>query len=166
MNEPTNPSDANQSSDSTPATAVHRGQGRILLMDDDATVRHVGKALLEQLNYEVAAVANGAEALACYIDAMESDRPYDVVILDQTVPGAMGGKDCLAELQAVDTGVRAIVSSGYSTDPIMADFANYGFAGVVAKPYQLHELSETVYGVLQDGFVQDAGSDSTAFESG
>ena len=83
-----------------------------------------------------------------YREALASGKPFDLVIMDLTVPGAMGGKEAIQALIQVDPRVKAIVSSGYSNDPIMADFRSYGFSGVVRKPYRLRELSEEVLRVL------------------
>jgi len=126
------------------------GQGRLLLMDDEEQIRRTAATLLNQLGYEVTPAAHGEEALALYREAMTA-KPFDAVILDLTVPGAMGGKECLQALRALDPKVRAIVSSGYSTDPVMAAYRKHGFAGVVAKPYQLAELSRVVHDVVNGG---------------
>jgi DNA-binding NarL/FixJ family response regulator len=79
---------------------------------------------------------------------MNSGQPFDVVIMDLTIPGGVGGKEAIKELLAMDPEVRAIVSSGYSNDPIMADFKRYGFKGVVAKPYEIRELVEVLNRVI------------------
>ena len=120
------------------------GEGRILLMDDEAPVRAVGSGLLGHLGYEVTVASDGDEALALYRQAQANGSPFDLVILDLTVPGAMGGRECFERLRQVDPHARALVSSGYSTDPIMADHAAHGFCGVISKPYELRDLSETV----------------------
>jgi len=83
-----------------------------------------------------------------YEEAKTDGRPFDVVIMDLTVPGGMGGQEAVKLLLEIDPEVRAIVSSGYSTDPVMADFTRYGFSGVVAKPYRASELIEEVQRVL------------------
>jgi PAS domain S-box-containing protein len=124
------------------------GRGRVLLMDDELPVRKVAHQLLTRLGYDVSLAKDGGEALALYRHALEEGRPFDAVVLDLTVPGHMGGKECLARLREIDPHVRAIVSSGYSTDPVMAEHRAYGFRGVVAKPYQVHELSETLRRVI------------------
>lgn len=127
---------------------LHCGEGRILLMDDEAPVRAVGGGLLGRLGYEVTSASDGEEAVRLYTQAHTAGTPFDLVILDLTVPGAMGGRECLERLRQLNPNVKAIVSSGYSTDPVMADHAAHGFRGVIAKPYELRDLSDTVCRVI------------------
>ncbi len=124
------------------------GEGRVLVMDDEEAVREVVREMLEILGYEVELAREGAEAIEMFRKAKEESEPFDVVILDLTIPGGMGGKETVHKLQDIDPGVRAIVSSGYSNDPIMANHGKYGFRGVVAKPYKLKELSGAVHAVI------------------
>ncbi len=124
------------------------GNGRVLLMDDEETVRDVAGEMLTSLGYSVTVTADGDAALQEYQKALDNGDSFDAVILDLTVPGAMGGKEAVRRLRDIDQGVRAIVSSGYSTDPVMADFRDYGFSGVVTKPYNIAELSEAVHSVM------------------
>jgi two-component system, cell cycle sensor histidine kinase and response regulator CckA len=93
----------------------------------------------------------GNEAISLYEQALKSGRPFDAVIMDLTIPGGMGGKDAVIKLLKIDPGVKAIVSSGYSDDPIMARYKDYGFCGVVSKPYTLKSLSETIHAVITRG---------------
>ncbi len=128
------------------------GQGKILVMDDEEMVRDVAVQMLELLGYQADGCADGKEAIACYQEAERSGRPYDAVIMDLTIPGGMGGKDALAALQKITPTVRAIVSSGYANDPIMADFRRYGFSAVVPKPYDVDQLGTVISRVLgQEG---------------
>jgi two-component system cell cycle sensor histidine kinase/response regulator CckA len=124
------------------------GRGRILLMDDDAAVRSLVRRVLQRLGYEVAEAADGAEAVECYRQAHEAGRPFDAVIMDLTVPGRMGGLEAIRHLRELDPAVRAIVSSGYSDDPVMADYARYGFCGVLSKPYRAADLATVLAQVL------------------
>ncbi len=127
---------------------ITRGSGKILLMDDEETVRDVAGAVLRTLGYEVTFAREGMEALDLYRQATDSGNPFDVVILDLTVPGRMGGKDAVKRLLEMDPRAKVIVSSGYSDDPIMAHFREYGFAAAVPKPYKVREIGETLKKVL------------------
>ena len=127
---------------------VH-GKGRVLVMDDEEMVREVLSRALSLAGYEVELTGNGAEAVELYQKARESGRAFDAVILDLTVPGGMGGKEAIKKLLEIDPEVKAIVSSGYATDPIMADFKKYGFSAVVTKPYSVGELERTLHRMLR-----------------
>ena len=117
-------------------------------MDDELMVRELLADMLRTLGYEVEAACDGAEAIALYQSADAAGRPFAMVILDVTIPGGMGGKEAIGQLRALDPGVKAIVSSGYADDPVMADFQRYGFSGVVAKPYTLTGLSDVLQQVM------------------
>jgi PAS domain S-box-containing protein len=120
------------------------GKGRVLVLDDEAIVREVATHMLRELGYEVECAPDGAEALRLYRAALDSGGRFDAVIMDLTIPGGMGGGEAIAQLRAIDPGVRAIVSSGYSNDPIMARCGDFGFCGVIAKPYKLADLAAVV----------------------
>lgn len=121
---------------------------RVLVMDDEAEIRELIKEVLENMGMEVLTCADGKTAIEIYQKEMQSSAPIDLVILDLTVPGELGGKETLNELLKIDPKVKAIVSSGYSNDPIMSEYKKYGFKGVVSKPYQVNELIVTVQNVL------------------
>ncbi|MBU4237398.1 MAG: PAS domain S-box protein [Proteobacteria bacterium] len=121
---------------------LQTGSGKILVMDDDEIIRTMSESMLSTLGFRVELAVNGEEALAKYAQAMASGRVYDGVILDLTIKGGMGGKETIAKLIELDPGVRAIVSSGYSEDPVMANFHEYGFQAALAKPFPLAKLSE------------------------
>ncbi|MBI5141638.1 MAG: HDOD domain-containing protein [Nitrospirae bacterium] len=128
------------------------GSGTILIMDDEETIREVAGSMLELMGYTVAFAKDGEEAISMYSTAKSIDRPFDVVIMDLTVPGGMGGREAVARLVEIDPHVKAIVSSGYSSDPVMANYREMGFMGVIAKPYHVDELSETVARVLAGNY--------------
>jgi PAS domain S-box-containing protein len=125
-----------------------RGHGRILVMDDEAIVRDMSKDMLEELGYSVETVANGAIAIERYVKTLGKSDQFDLVILDLTVPGGIGGVATLAELKKIDAGVQAIVSSGYSDSPILANPGAHGFSGVATKPYRISELSAVIQTIL------------------
>jgi PAS domain S-box-containing protein len=118
--------------------------GRVLIMDDEEMIRDVAGKILSRLGYEVNFARDGAEALSLYQQAHAEGKPYGAVIMDLTIPGGMGGKETVERIRRIDPSVRAIVSSGYSDDPIMAEYENHGFCGVVCKPYSIKVLGDTV----------------------
>ncbi len=124
------------------------GKGRILIMDDEEMVSVVAVEMLRSLGFEASAVREGQEAIDAYKAAKESDKPFDAVIMDLTVPGGMGGEKAIVKLLEIDPDVKAIVSSGYSNNPILADYSNYGFMGFIAKPFSLSDLSDGLFKVL------------------
>jgi len=125
------------------------GEGKVLIMDDEKIVRRAVGGMLERLGYSVEITENGEEAIDKYKEAMNSGERFDAVILDLTVPGGLGGKETIEKLLKIDPDVKAIVSSGYSTDPVMANYEKYGFSAVVAKPFDLKELNEVIGKVLK-----------------
>ncbi len=125
--------------------------GRVLVMDDEDILRELMQQVLTHLGYETVQARDGAEAIDLFKKAVDIGMPFDAVILDLTIPGGMGGKDVIKRLIEIDPGVRAIVSSGYSNDPVMADFKKYGFKGVMIKPYKGSELSKALRDVLRRG---------------
>jgi len=123
-------------------------RGKILAMDDEVMIRELIGHMLRRLGYDAEVARDGEEAVHLYRCAFEAGAPFDGVILDLTVPGAMGGKATLDKLREINPDVKAIVSSGYSNDPIMSNYKNYGFCGVVVKPFNMQKLSETLKSVL------------------
>jgi PAS domain S-box-containing protein len=120
------------------------GKGTILVMDDEEMVRQVLEKMLGLLGYDAKFSGDGSEALELFTRARESGQAFDAVILDLTVPGGMGGKEVMERLLKIDPRVKAIVSSGYSEAPIMAEFEKYGFRGIIAKPYKVSELGKVL----------------------
>jgi signal transduction histidine kinase/ActR/RegA family two-component response regulator len=121
------------------------GSGRVLVMDDDETIRTVSNDLLSFLGYEVETVKDGLEAIQAYGSAMESDRPFSAVIMDLTILDGMGGREAIGRLLQIDPQIRAIVSSGHLTDPAMSNYQECGFCGIVRKPYTATELSRALH---------------------
>ncbi|MCX6005683.1 MAG: PAS domain S-box protein, partial [Chloroflexi bacterium] len=126
-----------------------RLNGRILVMDDEAALRTTISNMLKRLGFEhIEVAASGEEALDLYTKALQAKQPFDVVILDLTVPGGLGGKETMEKLREVDPKVVAIVSSGYANEAIMAEYTKYGFKGVIAKPYTFDELKSTLHELM------------------
>jgi PAS domain S-box-containing protein len=127
---------------------IYIGKGSILLMDDEEEIRGIGKEMLEHIGYHVETVSDGRQALQKYIKALQDDTPFDAVIIDLTVPGGMGGKETMKKLLEIDPSSKAIVSSGYANDPIMANYKKYGFSGIVPKPYKIEDMSRVLQSLL------------------
>ncbi|HPQ69965.1 MAG TPA: PAS domain S-box protein [bacterium] len=127
--------------------AATKENKRILLMDDEELILKVTRELLSHFGYEVTCTKNGEEAIEAYEQARQNDRPFAAVIMDLTIPYGMGGKEAIAKLRELDPSVKAIVSSGYSTDPIMAEPHQYGFNAVATKPYKVEELLAVIRNV-------------------
>jgi CheY-like chemotaxis protein len=121
-------------------------------MDDEEIVTIVVGQMLKSLGYEFNCVETGEEALEKYADSLRSGEAYDAVILDLTVRGGMGGKETISRMFEIDPQVRAIVSSGYSDDPIVANYRDFGFKGVLSKPYEIERLSNVLYSLLAARF--------------
>ena len=124
------------------------GQGKVLVMDDEDGLRKMVGRTLESLGYQMTGAADGAKAVELYREAWESGEPFDAVILDLTTPGGMGGKACMKELLEINPGVKAIVASGYSNDPVMSNPSEYGFSGSVPKPFERVKLANALHRVL------------------
>ncbi|MBI5181982.1 MAG: PAS domain S-box protein [Nitrospirae bacterium] len=125
------------------------GAGRILIMDDEEIIRAAAGSMLKRIGYEVDFAANGKEAIEIYKKAKESQKPFDAVIMDLTIPGGMGGEEAIRGLLAIDPKVKAVVSSGYHNNPVMADYKRHGFCAILPKPYRIAELSKTLYNLLK-----------------
>jgi PAS domain S-box-containing protein len=132
----------------TDAAPAPGKRGRVLVMDDEQRVRTVAKEMLEYLGYGAVTASEGAEAVDAYKAAQRTGEPFDVVILDLTVPAGTGGLDTVRMLREIDPAVRAVVSSGYAEDPIMTDSGTYGFAAAIAKPYDVEQLRRTIETVM------------------
>ena len=134
-----------------PPRPVAAGAGRILVMDDEATIRTLAVRMLTLLGHDVEVVDDGTAAVERYTQALETGRPFDAVLLDLVVPGGMGGRETVELLNEVDPTVNAIVVSGYAQDPALTEFHHYGFKASISKPYTLQELDSTLHSVIATG---------------
>jgi two-component system cell cycle sensor histidine kinase/response regulator CckA len=119
-------------------------QAKVLIMDDDDMVRNMTKEMLMQLGHEVTLTTNGEEAIQLYQESMNTGSLFDLVIMDLTIPGRMGGKEAVNAVLKIDPRAKVIVSSGYSNDPIITNYKDYGFCAAIVKPFQLQDLSKVI----------------------
>jgi len=131
-----------------PSETLLFGKGKVLVMDDELLVRDVAMHILTKHGFQVELACDGAEAIEKYAAAQKAGDPFDVIILDLTVPGGMGGKEAARLLRELDSEAQIIASSGYSSDPVMSDFRAHGFSAVLPKPYSHRELSAALGAVL------------------
>lgn len=136
---------------SRPLPAAKPSAGRILLLEDDLMVRDLMRRALEKAGYEVVETGDGKDTLRLYQEAMHHGQPYDLAILDLTIPDGMCGRETMLYLRRMDPQILAIVSSGYRDDPVMRDCGAYGFAAALPKPYHVEGLLQIVNGVLAVG---------------
>lgn len=127
-----------------------KGTAKILLMDDEKILREVVTDMLEYLGYNVTCAVEGKEAIDLYMKAKVTGNPFDAVIMDLTIPGGMGGKEAIQKLIQIDPGVKAIVASGYSNDPVMARYKDFGFMDIISKPFGIEELGRVLQNLLCD----------------
>lgn len=118
------------------------GKGKVLLMDDEQIILDVTHEVLKFLGYDVIFARDGAAAMDLYKSAKSSGDPFDLVILDLSVPDGMGGKEAISLLRAFDPSVKAVVSSGYSNDPVVQEYERFGFSGKLTKPYKINDMKE------------------------
>jgi PAS domain S-box-containing protein len=124
------------------------GSARVLVLDDEEAICMLVTCALEPLGYTVTETNDGTQAIAAYEKAMQEGKPYDLFISDLTIPGGMGGQETIKRLLQIDPDIRAIVSSGYANDPVMSRYEEYGFSGMIAKPYEIDALGRKVSEVL------------------
>ena len=117
---------------------------RILIMDDQKIVRETIKSMLTHLGHESIMAADGKETVELYRDSLASQNSIDLIIMDLTIPGGMGGEEAVKEILNIDPEARVIVSSGYSTNPVMANYSQYGFRAAVIKPFKLDEFRRAI----------------------
>ena len=117
-------------------------------MDDEKMLRELASSQLDVLGHEAILVNDGAQAINKYQELQDSGTPVDLVIMDLTIPGGMGGQRAAAKLLSIDPNAKIIVASGYSNDPVMANYREYGFCAAIAKPFDLKQLSNTISSIF------------------
>src|SRR5438105_379915 len=134
-------------------TPAMTGTGRVLVVDDEESVRTLVHFTLTRLGYDVMETETALQGVNLYLEKFQAGERFDAVILDLTLPGGMGGKEALKKLIEIDPTVNAIVSSGYATDATMSRYQDFGFRGVIAKPYEAAELGKIVHDVIESSHV-------------
>lgn len=124
------------------------GKGKILVMDDEESIRTVAGEMLEYLGYQTDFAREGREAIRIYQEAKLCGKPFDAVIMDLTIPGGMGGEKAAKKLRSINPDIKIIVSSGYFSDPVISNYHEYGFDGRVIKPYRIEDISKELYNVV------------------
>ncbi len=124
-------------------------RAKILVMDDEELILNLAEKMLGYLGHEVLKASDGREAIELYKKQLYSKKPIDVIIMDLTIPGGIGGREAIIEILKIDPRAKAVVSSGYSNDKVMADYQRYGFKAAIAKPYKLAELQGIIDSILQ-----------------
>jgi CheY-like chemotaxis protein len=122
------------------------GSGKILLLDDDEEILEIVGSMLKKIGYSVKYSRDGSETIELYKKAKKAGKPFDIVIMDLTIPGGMGGKEAIDKLIEIDPKIKAVASSGYSNSYVMSNYRKYGFSGVITKPYRAEDLN----GLLQN----------------
>ncbi|MBN1880394.1 PAS domain S-box protein [bacterium] len=129
--------------------------GRLLIMDDDLSILEMARTLCSEINLELLEAVDSHSAIRQYTEALHANHPIDLVIIDLIIPGGIGGKETISQLSAIDPGIRAIVSSGYSNDPVMANYTEHGFIDCLRKPFQIDDL----YRIIAKWIKQPQGED-------
>ncbi|MFI5295614.1 MAG: response regulator, partial [Thermodesulfovibrionales bacterium] len=131
-----------------PADVRALRKGRILLMDDEDIVRNIAGVMIRSLGHEVELVENGKDAIDKYRESMRSGRQFDIVIMDLTIRGGMGGEEAIKVLLEIDPDIKAIVSSGYTESSAISEYGALGFKACLTKPYDIVSLNGTLNSLL------------------
>ncbi|MCX7857195.1 MAG: PAS domain S-box protein [Deltaproteobacteria bacterium] len=131
-----------------PTLEAYQAKGKVLIMDDEEMVRNVTKEILSSFGFQVKCAKNGLEAVELYRKAFMNGDPFDLVILDLTVQGGIGGRETLAWIKEIDPDVKAIITSGYTYDPALISYKEYGFVGAITKPFEVGALLTLLENVL------------------
>jgi len=125
------------------------GKGKVLLMDDEQIILDVTHEVLKFLNYDVMSAKDGLTAIDLYKKEKATGAPFDIVILDLSVPNGLGGKETIEHLRNFDPAVKAVISSGYTNDPVVQDFSHYGFSERLTKPYNIKDMKNLLENVIK-----------------
>ncbi len=125
------------------------GKRKILLMDDEQVILDMTREVLKFLDYDVMLADDGSKAIDLYKQEKAAGVPFDIVILDLSVGHGLGGKETIVKLREFDPAVKAIVSSGYTNDPVVENFSQYGFLARLAKPYNIKDLKFLLEDVMK-----------------
>jgi len=126
------------------------GKGKVLLMDDEQIILDVTHEVLKFLKFDVVFATDGLAAIDLYKKEKIAGAPFDIVILDLSVPSGMGGKETIEHLRKFDPAIKAIISSGYSNDPVVENFSQYGFSGRLTKPYKITDLKNLLEELMRN----------------
>ncbi len=124
--------------------SVSEKLGRILVMDDEEIVTDIAEQMLAHLGYEVNIAGNGEEAIEFYRQALAEGKGYALVIMDLNIPRGMGGEEAVKKVLEIDANARVVVSSGYSSDPVVSNYRHFGFCGCITKPFDFRMLQDVV----------------------
>lgn len=125
------------------------GKGKVLLVDDEEIILDVSREVLRFLGYDAAFAKEGGAAIELYRQEKEAGQPFDLVIIDLTIPEGLGGQETIEKLRSYDPEVKAVVSSGYTNDPVMQEYVKYGFSGRLTKPYRINEMKALLESMIQ-----------------
>ena len=158
INETTDPGLGARVGESSPTAArlaavlaeAESKMSRVLVLEDNELLRKMTEEMLQNFGWDVVGVGDGKEAIKSYEAALASNSPFDVVVLDLSIRGGLGGREALRQLKSIDSDVRAIVASGYTNDPVMVDYSEFGFAGAIGKPYSFLALDALLRSVIND----------------
>jgi two-component system cell cycle sensor histidine kinase/response regulator CckA len=125
------------------------GTVRVLIMDDEPHILEIERIYLERMGYEVTDARDGQEAIDAYRNAIQSGTPFDLVLLDLTVRQGLGGQAAMERMLKIDPSIKAIIASGFVDDPVIENFANYGFQGALKKPFKREEMKSLVEKILR-----------------
>jgi len=138
----------NDSANNKRKEKIQKERGKILIMDDQESILKMACRILNRLGFKTSVAKDGQQAIDLYREVYNTENSFDLVILDLTVPGGMGGARTILELQQINPNIKAVVSSGYSNDPVMSDYKRYGFSGILSKPYSPKQISQILSQLL------------------